>query len=99
MLNKKEIIKAFVNNEGLSETRTLKGSNLQAYYIQGTQKRVLKNYSTIIALVDVAKDYDKVIINADKYSQTTSRNQNLLRYYANNTQEVNEQTIYELINE
>ena len=40
MLNKKEIIRKFVNNEEISERRELKGSNLKAYYISGTNKRV-----------------------------------------------------------
>lgn len=99
MLNKNEIIRKFVNNEEISETRTLKGSNLKAYYISGTNKRVLKNYNTIIALVDCEKDYNKVILNSDKYSQTTTRNQNLIKYYADEIEETNEQTIYKLINE
>lgn len=99
MLNKNEIIKKFVNNEEISEIRTLKGSNLQAYYISGTNKRVLKNYNTIIALVDCKKDYNKIILNSDKYSQTTTRNQNLIKYYADNVEEVNEKTIYKLMNE
>ena len=99
MLNKKEIIRKFVNNEEISERRELKGSNLKAYYISGTNKRVLKNYNTIIALVDCEKDYNKIILNIDKYSQTTSRNQNLIKYYADSVEEVNEQTIYKMLND
>lgn len=99
MENKRDIIKMFVNNESISEKRTLKGSNLIAYYISGTQKRVLKNYSTIIALVDVNKNYNKIIINKTHYSQTTSRNQNLLRFYATQSgcevEEIEEREIYQ----
>lgn len=99
MENKKNIIKMFVNNERLDAKRTLKGSNLKAYYIDGTQKRVLKNYNTIIALVDVNKNYNKIIINKTHYSQTTTRNQNLLRFYATQSgcevEEIEEREIYQ----
>lgn len=99
MENKKDIIKMFVNNESISEKRTLKGSNLIAYYISGTQKRVLKNYNTIIALIDANKNYNKIIINKTHYSQTTSRNQNLLRFYATQSgcevEEIEEREIYQ----
>ena len=44
-------------------------------------------------------DDNKVFLNSDKYSQTTSRNQNLIRYYADEIEETNEETIYKLINE
>lgn len=99
MENKKNLIYNFIKNIGMDAKHNLKGSNLQAYYIKGTEKRVLKNYNTIIALVDVNKDYNKIILNSDKYSRTTSANQNLIRYYADNIEEVNEQEIYKLINE
>ena len=98
-MEKRTLIESFINNNYLSEERGLKGSNLQAYYISGTNKRVLKNYSTIIALVDCEKDYNKIILNIDKYSQTTTRNQNLIKYYADSVEEVNEQTIYKMLND
>lgn len=99
MENKKDLIYNFINNVGMDARHGLKGSNLQAYYISGTNKRVLKNYNTIIALVDCEKDYNKIILNNDKYSQTTTRNQNLIKYYADSVDEVNEQTIYKMLND
>jgi len=99
MENKKDLIYNFINNLGMDARHGLKGSNLKAYYIEGTEKRVLKNYNTIIALIDVNKNYNKVFLNNDKYSQTTSRNQNLIRYYADEIEEISEQEIYQLINE
>ena len=102
-MEKRTLIESFINNNYLSEKRGLKGSNLQAYYISGTNKRVLKNYSTIIALVDCEKDYNKIIINKTHYSQTTTRNQNLLRYYSSvngcNVEEVEEEEIYKRLND
>ena len=103
MYNKNDVIRMFVNNERLSTNTILKGSNLLAYYIKGTNKRVLKNYSTIIALVDCNKNYNKVILNDDHYSQTTTRNQNLIKFYASvsgcELESVDESTIYKLIEE
>lgn len=98
-MEKKELIYNYICNIGMSARRGLKGSNLQAYYIDGTEKRVLKNYNTIIALIDCQKDYNKVYLNKNKYSSTTSRNQNLVRYYADKIEEITEKEIYQLINE
>ena len=101
MLNKEELIDMFVNNIKISSNNELKGSNLRAYYVKGTNTRVLKNYSTIIALVNCDKDYNKLVINIDHYSQTTTRNQNLLRQIGINNgfdiEEVDEATIYKMI--
>ena len=102
-MEKRTLIENFIKNNYLSEKRGLKGSNLQAYYISGTNKRVLKNYNTIIALVDCEKDYNKIIINKKHYSQTTTRNQNLLKYYSSvngcDVEEVEEEEIYKRAND
>ena len=88
MYNKNEIIRMFVNNEIISSKRDLKGSNIICYYYENTNIRVLKNYSTIIAFVDCGENYNKVYLNKTKYSQTTTRNQNLIRYYASEIDEL-----------
>ena len=98
-MKKDELIYNFVHNMYISSTKDLVGSNLRAYYIDGTDTRVLKNYNTIIAMVDCKKDYCKVILNSDKYSQTTSRNQNLIRAYASDIEEVSENEIYKMLRE
>ena len=66
-IKKEDLIQAFVN--GASKGR---GSNL---VIEGS---VFRNYQTIIA----RRQGDKIIINWRRYSQTTSRNQNLLYQFA-----------------
>lgn len=63
-MRKRDLINAFIN--GAKKGR---GSNL---YIDGDH---LVNYSTVIA----SRDGEKIILNAKKYSSTTSRNQNIVR--------------------
>lgn len=67
MMNKEQLIKEFVNGAEQG-----KGSNLE---IMGDK---LYNYSTVIAI----RKNGIIYLNAKKYSQTTSRNQNLIRRMA-----------------
>lgn len=78
MLNKDELIKNFCN--GLEKG---KGSHLEI--TKNYDKTLLFNYSTIIAVRDAN---GTIFLNTIKYSRTTSRNQNLIRLYANNIVEV-----------
>lgn len=72
-MTKNDLIRKFVNGE-----KNGKGSNLK---IEGN---ILINYNTIIAF---RKD-NLIYLNSQKYSQTTTRNQNLIRSYANNIIEI-----------
>ena len=72
MKNKRQFIKNYVESEG--QNKHEKSSNLYINY-----NGDLINYYTKIAYF---KDGD-LYINSSKYSRTTSKNQNLLRYYAN----------------
>lgn len=63
-MTKTELIQKFINGAEKG-----KGSNL---YIRGNH---LINYNTVIA----SRDGEKIILNAKKYSSTTSRNQNIVR--------------------
>ena len=83
MLNKNNLIKAFTNG-----AKNKKGSNL---FIDS--KGNLYNYSTIIARYT----NEGVILNKTKYSRTTSRNQNLIRYYGNVIMELEQQDFYKYI--
>lgn len=78
MLNKDELIKNFCN--GLEKG---KGSNLEI--LKGGNKTLLINYGTIIAVRDTN---GTIFLNTIKYSRTTSKNQNLIRRYANNIIEI-----------
>lgn len=82
MLNKDDLIKNFCNGriEG-------KGSNLEI--IKNYDKTLLFNYSTIIAVRDAN---GTIFLNTIKYSRTTSKNQTLIRRYANNIVEVDNYT-------
>lgn len=71
MKNKKEMIKNYIESEGRNTNE--KSSNLYNY------NGDLINYYTKIAYF---KDGD-LYLNSSKYSRTTSKNQNLLKYYAN----------------
>ncbi len=77
--NKNDLIRLFC--DGMDKG---KGSNL---YIDENK---LINYTTIIALWDNGR----LLLNNDYYSSTTSRNQNLIRRYANHYTEVTENEIY-----
>lgn len=79
--NKNEIMEYFVKNTYISSNTDLVASNLHALYYYNY--RVLYNYHTPIALINVSK-YEVIYINKEKYSRTTTRNQNLLKYYAIN---------------
>lgn len=78
MLNKDKLIKGFCN--GLEKG---KGSHLEI--IKNYDKTLLFNYSTIIAVRDAN---GTIFLNTIKYSRTTSRNQNLIKLYASNIVEV-----------
>lgn len=83
MSNKNDLIRSFV----LGETKG-KASNLK---IEGNK---LINYYTVIAL----RKGNDIYLNIDKYSSTTSRNQNLVRRFTNNVLiEVTEEEINNLI--
>lgn len=82
MLNKKELISSFVNGSTSGQ-----GSNL---YIDGNR---LVNYSTVIAI----RTDKGIILNCTKYSMTTSRNQNLIRYYGNVIQELDCEQFYDFM--
>lgn len=69
MLNKKELLEKFNNGE-----TNAKGSNL---YIVGNK---LINYNTCIAY---RTKEGKIILNAHKYSSTTSKNQTYVKWYTN----------------
>lgn len=81
MLNKKMLIRNFVN--GATEGNS---SNL---IIKGNN---LINYNTIIAI----RRGNKIFLNSKKYSQTTTRNQNLIRLYSSELIEISDYN--ELIN-
>ena len=78
-MRKEELLKAFIegNEKG-------KGSNLR---IEG---KFLFNYSTIIAY-RIEKDI--IIVNSEKYSQTTTKNQNILKREAGEYGEMNEEEL------
>ena len=82
MLNKDKLIKGFCN--GLEEG---KSSNLKIVKID--DKTLLYNYETIIAVRDLN---NTIFLNTIKYSRTTSRNQNLIKLYADNIVEVDNYT-------
>jgi len=63
-MNKKDLLQSFVNG-----AVTGRGSNL---IIKDNE---LINYSTIIA----KRKAGKILLNSNKYSPTTSRNQNIIR--------------------
>lgn len=79
MLNKDELIKYFCNGR----LHKGKGSNLKIVKID--DKAVLYNYGTIIAVRD---SNNTIFLNTIKYSRTTSKNQTLIKRYANNIVEV-----------
>ena len=85
MLNKNDLIRTF-----LLTNEQNKGSNL---VIDGN---ALINYNTCIAL----KKDGLLYLNANKYSQTTTRNQNLLRRKASEYNirvcECNQEQIYKI---
>ena len=83
MLNKDELIKNFCNGRLYKG----KGSNLEI--IKNYDKTLLFNYSTIIAVRDANST---IFLNTIKYSRTTSKNQTLIRRYANNIVEVDNYT-------
>lgn len=99
-LNKKELIEAFIENSYISCNTELVGSNLKAFYLAGQNKRVLINYTTPIAIIDVNKNYNMLILNDEHYSQTTTVNQNLLKMYASfnnmDVKRVSEKEIFNL---
>ena len=72
MKNKNEMIKNYIESEG--KNKTLKSSNL---YVNNYGELI--NYWTRIAYFKDGNLY----LNKSKYSRTTSKNQNLIRYYAN----------------
>lgn len=74
MLNKDDLIKDFCN--GLEKG---KSSNLEI--IKNGDKTLLYNYETIIAVRDAN---DTIFLNLKKYSRTTTKNQNLIKRYADN---------------
>ena len=79
-LNKEELIKAFTL--GYSDIGD-KSSNLEIKEEKG--RKVLYNYNTIIAGWESP---NQLLINDDNYSSTTTRNQNLLKEYANDKAEI-----------
>ena len=80
-MNKREIISSFVNGATSGTASNLK--------IDGNK---LINYRTIISF---RIDDGKIILNNTKYSPTTSRNQNLLRYYGQVVAEMGQKEFYE----
>ena len=91
MKNKNEYIKEFVMCgmcEGMS-------SNLYTIF-DGHGCNALINYKTKIAIYDMINN--KIILNSDYYSSTTSRNQNLIKKLAKqegiDILEVDEEGIY-----
>ena len=75
-----ELIKAFVL--GYSDIGD-KASNLEVKEEEG--KKVLYNYSTIIAGWE---NKNQLLINNNKYSNTTTKNQILLKEYANGNADI-----------
>ena len=73
IVNKREFITSFLNDD-----TTKKSSNL--YMIIDDNKIMMINYNTIIASKKI--NDDKINLNIKKYSQTTSKNQNLIKRLA-----------------
>lgn len=73
IVNKREFITSFLNDD-----TTKKSSNL--YMIIDDNKIMMINYNTIIAYKKI--NDDKINLNIKKYSQTTSKNQNLIKRLA-----------------
>lgn len=75
VVNKDEMIKNFC-----SSNTNIKMTAYNLWLMKQDDKICLVNYSTIIAW---KYDYETLIhINSNKYSMTTSKNQNKIRYYA-----------------
>ena len=73
IVNKREFITSFLNDD-----TTKKSSNL--YMIIDDNKIMMINYNTIIASKKI--NDDTINLNIKKYSQTTSKNQNLIKRLA-----------------
>ena len=73
MKNKKDFFKIVCEDR-----KECKSSNLEAVKIENTL--VIYNYSTPIAFINIASGY--VTMTSQKFSVTTSKNQNYLRCYA-----------------
>lgn len=79
MLNKDELIKNFCNG------RLYRGKSSNLEITKNGDKTLLYNYETIIAVRDTN---GTIFLNTIKYSRTTSKNQNLIKLYADNIVEV-----------
>lgn len=73
IVNKNEFIKSFLNDD-----TTKKANNL--FMILNDDKIEVVNYYTIIASKKI--NDDTINLNIKKYSQTTSKNQNLIKRLA-----------------
>lgn len=77
----KELISCYIKNSYVSKNQSLKNKNIKVYYDE-EDRRILKNYDTIISYIETKKDYKKIFINKKYYSKTTSTIQNEIQRQA-----------------